>query len=594
MACRNSDGNSGFSEYYKTSSGTSYLGAGIPPVGGGGWITENANYPVTLSLNNWHMVTYTVSNTGYSIYVDGQPGTSVAWGASPEFSPSGCDLQIGGRSGYINSNVWVDDLQLYGSVLTAAQIQQLYNTDLVQMNGGLPTTTPVQLASGTKLDLNGLNQTVDSLADGAGGGGTVTTSVSNATYGVATLTLAPAGATTFSGAIQDGACPIALVLNGAGTQVLAGSNTYTGGTTIINGTLQLGDGASRNGSVAGGITDNAQLVFANPNAQTYAGAIGGSGGMTKTATGTLVLTGASTYTGGTTISDGTLQLGDGVASNGSVAGGIENDARLTFANPNAQTCAGAISGSGSLTKTATGTLVLTGGNSYSGGTTVSNGTLQMGNATALGSDSADAIISKGVLDLHGYNVSVDALSGTGTIDNLAGSGTYTLTAGNGGASSTFSGVIRNTSGAIALVKADMGMLVLAGTDTYTGGTEASSGTLDFATPKATPSVGVITFDVGGYVALGRLLGASPPAIETSATDATETGANTSGTSGTVAATSTVSETTATLGGAAAGWTGSAAIAAGAAAVPEPGTAVLLAAAAAGLAIAARRRKRTAR
>ena len=95
--------------------------------------------------------------------------------------------------------------------------------------------------------------------------------------------MAPAGTTTFSGTIQDGAGQIALVVNGAGTQVLAGSNTYTGGTTITAGTLQLGDGASKNGSVAGGITDNAQLTFANPSGQTFAGAISGSGSMTMTA-----------------------------------------------------------------------------------------------------------------------------------------------------------------------------------------------------------------------------------------------------------------------------------------------------------------------
>ena len=75
------------------------------------------------------------------------------------------------------------------------------------------------------------------------------------------------------------------MVNGAGTQVLAGSNTYSGGTTITGGTLQLGDGASKNGSVAGGITDNAQLTFANPSGQTFAGAISGSGSVTMTGPG---------------------------------------------------------------------------------------------------------------------------------------------------------------------------------------------------------------------------------------------------------------------------------------------------------------------
>ena len=72
---------------------------------------------------------------------------------------------------------------------------------------------------------------------------------------------------------------------GSGTLTLAGSSTYTGGTTVGSGTLQLGDGASKNGSVAGNISDNARLIFANPKAQTYTGAISGSGSVTRRAPG---------------------------------------------------------------------------------------------------------------------------------------------------------------------------------------------------------------------------------------------------------------------------------------------------------------------
>ena len=110
---------------------------------------------------------------------------------------------------------------------------------------------------------------------------------------------------TISGPVRGAA---ALSFSGGGSLVLSGSNTYSGGTTISGGTLQLGDGASQSGSVAGNITDNAQLVFANPSAQTYAGAISGSGSVTKAAAGTLVLTGTNVYTGGTTVSGGTLDF----------------------------------------------------------------------------------------------------------------------------------------------------------------------------------------------------------------------------------------------------------------------------------------------
>ena len=95
---------------------------------------------------------------------------------------------------------------------------------------------------------------------------------------------------------------------GAGTLVLTGSNTYSGGTTITAGTLQLGDGVSSNGSIARSVTDNATLTFANPAAQTFSGAIKGSGIVAKAGTGILTLPGADTYTGGTTVSDGTVEL----------------------------------------------------------------------------------------------------------------------------------------------------------------------------------------------------------------------------------------------------------------------------------------------
>ena len=85
----------------------------------------------------------------------------------------------------------------------------------------LPSTTPVQMGAGV-LDLAGVNQTIASLADFSSGGlGTVTSSVA----GPVTLTLAPpsASTTTFSGVIQDGSGTMALVMDGPGTQVLAGS-----------------------------------------------------------------------------------------------------------------------------------------------------------------------------------------------------------------------------------------------------------------------------------------------------------------------------------------------------------------------------------
>ena len=124
------------------------------------------------------------------------------------------------------------DFNLFGVVLTQSQITALYQGTV----GALPAASPVQIGSAGVLDLGGYSQTVASLSDiTLGSGGLVTNSVG----GPVTLTLALlAGAVTFSGVIQNGAGQTSPTVNGVGTQVLAGSNTYTGVTTIASGTCR--------------------------------------------------------------------------------------------------------------------------------------------------------------------------------------------------------------------------------------------------------------------------------------------------------------------------------------------------------------------
>ncbi|WP_421567192.1 autotransporter outer membrane beta-barrel domain-containing protein [Stenotrophomonas sp. PD6] len=173
-----------------------------------------------------------------------------------------------------------------------------------------------------------------------------------------------------------------VIQEGAGTTVLTGTNTYTGGTTINDGTLQLGDGGST-GSVLGDIEDDGSLVFNRNNLLTVAGVISGSGTVTQMGSGTTALTGTNTYTGGTTISAGTLQLGNG-GSTGSVVGDIADNGNLVFNRNNLFAIDGVISGSGTVAQVGSGTTVLNALNPYTGATIVGAGTLAVGDAAHRG------------------------------------------------------------------------------------------------------------------------------------------------------------------------------------------------------------------
>ena len=216
-------------------------------------------------------------------------------------------------------------------------------------------------------------------------------SATGATNVILTTTLTP-GSTTVSNVTKNysfsGSGHIAgaggLTKLGAGSLTIVGDQTYTGGTSISNGVLQLGDGTGANGSVVGNITNLAALTVANPSAQTLAGAIIGTGSVSKSGAGTLTLSGASTYTGGTTVSAGTLQVGNG-ATAGSITGNVTDDASLAFSRSDNNVFGGVIAGAGAVTKSGSGTLVFSAANSYAGGTTNSAGILVLSNNVAAGS-----------------------------------------------------------------------------------------------------------------------------------------------------------------------------------------------------------------
>jgi autotransporter-associated beta strand protein len=359
---------------------------------------------------------------------------------------------------------------------------------------------------------------------GSGGSsGTLTGNVTNN----ATLTFNRSGTLAYGGVISGSGN---LIKSGTGTVTFTGNSNYSGGTTINGGTLQIGNGGT-SGSIAGNVANNGTLAFNRSDSFTFGGAISGNGGVTKAGAGVLTYTGVNTYAGTTTINAGTLQVGDGGTS-GSIAGNVVNNGALAFNRSDGVTYGGVISGAGGVTKLGSGTLTYTGANSYTGGTTINGGTLQIGNGGTSGSLTG-SVSNGGTLAFNrSDSTSFDGvISGTGAVTKL-GAGTLTFTGanaysgnttisggtlqiGNGGTSGSISGNVANNgaltfnrsddtaftgavSGSGSVNKLGGGVLSLTGTNSYTGGTTISSGTLQIGSGGTS---GSITGDVVNQGAL---------------------------------------------------------------------------------------------
>ncbi|WP_438479957.1 beta strand repeat-containing protein [Oleiharenicola lentus] len=329
-----------------------------------------------------------------------------------------------------------------------------------------------------------------------------------------------------------------LTKNGAGLLRLTADNTYTGGTTISSGTLQLGAGGTT-GSIVGNVVNNGTLLFNRSDAVTFSNVISGSGAVTKTGDNTLTLTNANTHTGGTILNAGTLGLGaDNALGSGrltinggnlrasgssrtlnnaltiagdftlgrstTLAGAISltNNITLTSANPDfipggSSEISNGIHGSYGITfadgTNPTGTLILSGANTYTGDTLLASGTLRFAKASAF---YTNTINSSSVTKFT-------VATGAAAHFNVGGTGEFTsanldLLRGRFGAGTTF-GIdttnatggafvyASNLAGSHHLTKLGGGVLALTGASTLNGTTTVASGTLQIGNNGTTGS-----------------------------------------------------------------------------------------------------------
>ncbi|NBQ55982.1 MAG: hypothetical protein EBU36_04955, partial [Verrucomicrobia bacterium] len=177
--------------------------------------------------------------------------------------------------------------------------------------GNATTTSNIAVSAGATLDLNGY--TVASLRTITNAGGTLENSAAGgATFGnaitmTADSTYKATGNMTLSGPISGA---FAFNKSGVGTVTLTGTNTYSGGTVVNNGTLAIG---SNNNAISGGALTlsggTLQTTGTSMNFSVGAVTFGGSGELQLAANGKLVSTGVVTVNGSSNFINLTAALG---------------------------------------------------------------------------------------------------------------------------------------------------------------------------------------------------------------------------------------------------------------------------------------------
>ena len=384
-----------------------------------------------------------------------------------------------------------------------------------QVMVGYSTAGTVNQTGGAFVSTGGINVGFGGTGSYTISAGTVTGDFYLGAFRSATLTVSG------TGLVQSTTIQIGAGVNGSGTVDLDGGMisaqrvTTNAGSSTINfngGTLRAAASSTTfmQGLSVANVRDGGAIIDTNGFDVTIAqsllhSTIGGDaaidGGLTKTGTGTLTLTGANTYTGVTTINGGTLQAGaanafssasaitlantagatldlngfsqtiSSLAGGGALGGNVAlGSATLTISGASNSVYAGAISGTGGVTKAGTGVVTLSGISAYTGPTTINGGSLVVTGSLA------NSVVNTG-----------GTLTGTGAVGDTTvnAGGIFAPGSGVAGTSMTANGALALQSGATYLV-------------------QVNPTTASFATVTGTATLGGATvnanFANGSYVA----------------------------------------------------------------------------------------------
>ena len=392
--------------------------AGAPAVvwsssGGSAWLTAS----------NW---------TGSTV----PTATDIAqFGANPTSTTTGVGINFGSSTNNGAGN------QIVGAIeLTSARSGNLTIGNSAASTAGTLTLNGVETAGVSNVVLKNSgagNLTIQNTQ--GGGGSTLAVALANTDN---VVVINGSGGITINSTISGIGKNLTLQGTGTGSLTLAGSNTYTGTTTINSGTLRMG---------ANDVFDGSSSILI-------------AGGTLQTSTFNDTVN-AFTITSGTLAGTGTL-----TASTYALQGGTVN-ANL---------------GTGTIT-VSSGTTTLSG---TAGSTTINinSGNLTLGGVDRL-ANTASISMTGGTLNLNNYNESVGSIAGSGSI--VLGSATLTS---NSSSDTTFSGSISGSGG---LTKNGTGTLVLSGSNTYNGTTTINAGTVRAAAANALVNTGNITLNPGG-------------------------------------------------------------------------------------------------